>query len=301
MCPRRLMPALLVSAALLTGCDRADPAPPVAGALTPAPTAPAETLPSAPGADTLQAEAIAPVSTGPHLPPAGRVGWMWLRPGEQLGLDQLPDDVTLIGLDGLSTKPAQVAALKERGIYTICRLNLTTFDPQSPDADLFTPQMRRSGAGLDLGQATRPGSALGVLLTRRLGACVVRGFDAVDPGDLGGAGRTEDARARQQRLNFAGWLADQAHAAGLAILQHGALRDQGQRDEHGRVLADIFDGALSRNCQAEESCGALIAYVNRGKLALDLAAPGTGLDCQSAERLGINQLGAGSSVVRRCD
>lgn len=260
--------ALLGGAALLAGCDRDDPATPVVQA-PPAPTAPADTLPSAPGAGPLGPDspgAGALLPTGPvHLPPAGLIGWAWPRSAQDLDPVKLPGGVTLVGLDGPSTRPAQVAALKARGLYTVCRLNLTP--------------------------ASFPnGEARAALFTRRLGDCVIRGFDAVDPGDLGAAGQTEAPRARQQRLDFAGWLADQAHAAGLAIFQHGALGDVNGRDQHGRVLADIFDGVLSGDCRAEKGCGALSAYVHRGKLALDLAAPGTGLDCLSAERLGINRL-----------
>lgn len=295
---RRLVPALLASAALLAGCDRDDPATPAGEALTPAPTAPADTLPSAPGSETFGAEAPA-ASAPPLLPPAGRVNWAWPRPGERPNLDTRAGETTLVGLDGLSAKPSQVSALKARGIYTVCRMNLTTLDPHSPDAARFTAPMRLREAGgqpilaFDPANAVRPGSALGALLVGRLNVCVIRGFDAVDPGDLGSAGGAEGDSARQQRLNFSGWLADQAHAAGLAIFQHGALRDAEERDRHGRVLADIFDGAISGGCRAEGTCAALSAYVSRGKLALDLGdseRPGTGPDCQLAERLGINRL-----------
>lgn len=108
--------------------------------------------------------------------------------------------------------------------------------------------------------------------------CQYKGFDAVAVADLFAGGK----------VNHATRVTDLAHNAGLAVLHWGGEQYASEHDGHGRLVADVFDGALTEHCWQRKTCTDLLPYVQRGKQVLNVEAR---QDASAAQRKQLDGLG----------
>ncbi|MBB6015637.1 endo alpha-1,4 polygalactosaminidase [Deinococcus radiopugnans] len=234
--------------------------------------------------------------TGP--PPAGLYGWDWQIGAQTAALVSLPAGIRLIDLDGFETSAATVAELKGQGLYLVCYLNAGSYEPYRPDATRYPARLKlgvdpdwTDEAFVDVRDVFRPDSVLADILRRRLAMCRDKGFAAVEPDNLQNDENVPGGViSPQQQIDFNGWLADEAHALGLAIFQKNGPDKVLLRDRTGQRLVDKFDGILNESCQEFDECAPLAEYVRRGKPALNVEYKQKFLNCAEARRLGINSM-----------
>lgn len=276
---------LPLSAVLLASCGG-----------TPSPVA-ATVFPATPAAQptrTLAAQATPPL----RLPPAGKLAWDWQIGAATEAKVALPAGVSLLDLDGFETSAAKVAGLKAQGVYAVCYLNVGSYESYRPDAAQYPDFLKiqtdpnwPDESFVDIRDVFREGSVLAGILDRRLALCADKGFDAVEPDNLqNDQNVTSGVITRQDQLDFNGWLADRAHAHGLAILQKNGPDSILQADRQGRLMVDLFDGVLNESCQRYKECGPLAEYVRRGKLALNVEYRQADLNCAAMNSLGVNSI-----------
>ena len=170
-----------------------------------------------------------------------------------------PADVLVLPLFG--TLPARLQELRSRGVAAVCYVMAGAWESWRPDAGQF-PQpvigQRTEGRAdqrwLDIRQASlRP------ILERRADLCRDRGFDGILFGGLDGYARNSgfDLTAEQQ-LAFNRWLAEVAHARGLAA---GIINDLDQAAE----LANAFDFLIADTCIDQGNCAAVQPFLASNK------------------------------------
>ncbi len=250
----------------------------IAACAAPTPSSPA---PSSPGPSPAHATAT-PSTTPPVLyvaPPA---------PGApfQIQLDGgVPDDpgAAIVIVDNEVSADA-VATLHATGAYVVCYLSVGTSEEYRPDVGDFPESVL--GASLpdwpderyvDL----RALDVLGPIWAARFDACAAKGFDAVDPdnidafeNDSGFPLTADDAVAAYM------WLADAAHARGMAVGQKNAPSLTGR-------LVGLADFAVTEECLTQGWCDEVAAYIDAGKpvLAIEYVEDGATLGrwCAAAE------------------
>ncbi len=217
------------------------------------------------GRGSIAAAALALVSALPAMgaapgvtvPPPG-TPWDWqlvapIRP---------PAGMVVFDTDPDLVSAGTIAALKRRGVWTICYVSVGTREDWRADAARFPPEVvGRPYAGwpgerfLDI----RRRDILVPIMRARFENCRRLGFDAVEPdnidlheNDTGFAIKAEDV------LRYVDELARTAHSLGLAIGQKNAPELAGK-------LALTLDFALVESCAAEGWCAAMRPYPARGK------------------------------------
>lgn len=170
--------------------------------------------------------------------------------------------VAVYGLDGEETDAATIARLRHMGIRTICYVNVGAWEEWRPDADDFPAEV--------IGEAwhdwegerfldIRRIDLLASIMEARIDACAHKGFDAIEPDNMDGwSAVTGFPLVRDDALAYARWLANTAHARGLAIGQKNApdLADD---------LVEVFDFAITEDCAADGWCDDMLPYLRTGK------------------------------------
>ena len=264
---------------------------------TPAPTPTPTPTPAPPPTPTpAPAPTPAPSSGNITLPPAGKISWDW-----QLGAEDNtllpPAGVKLMDVDGFSISASKVAQLKAQGIYTVCYLDVGSYEPGRPDSAQYPAYLKLQQDPdwpaeyfLDITDVFKPASKLAVILKNRFQMCKDKGFAAIEPDNLQNDENVKGGKiTAQQQLDFNGWVADQAHATGLAVFQKNGPDKILLRDKTGKMMVEKFDGILNEQCQQYNECAPLAEYVKRGKLALNVEYSGT-LNCTLSDSLKINSL-----------
>ncbi|CAM3483170.1 Endo alpha-1,4 polygalactosaminidase [Deinococcus saxicola] len=238
--------------------------------------------------------------SGPAIqsPPAGLYGWDWQIGAQTAVQVRVPPGLRLIDLDGFETTAAQVESLKIQGVYTVCYINAESYEPYRPDSARYPARMKlavdpnwQDEAFVDMRDVFRPKSVLADILRERLRMCRKKGFQAIEPDNLQNDENVPGGIITlQDQMDFSGWLADEAHALGLAIFQKNGPNKVLLKDRTGRRLADKFDGILTESCQEFDGCVPLAEYVRRGKPALNVEYEQNFLNCVEARRLGINSM-----------
>ncbi|AIZ45324.1 endo alpha-1,4 polygalactosaminidase [Deinococcus radiopugnans] len=234
-----------------------------------------------------------------RLPPAGRVSWDWQIGAATDSAVQVTPDVQLIDLDGFTVTAGRVAQLKAQGLYTVCYIDAGSYEPGRPDSARYPDALKIQQDPdwpdeyfLDITDVFKPDSVLAAILTDRMKMCRDKGFDALEPDNLQNDENVRGGRiTTQQQLDFNGWIADEAHALGLAVFQKNGPDKILLKDRTGKMMVDKFDGILNEECQQFGECAALAEYVTRGKLALNVEyRRNSTLDCTLMARLGVNAL-----------
>ena len=239
-----------------------------------------------------------PVMSGSvKLPPSGKVSWdLQIGAGSDSAIS-VPAGVKLLDVDGFGTSAAKVAQLKAQGVYTLCYIDVGSYEPGRPDSDQYPDYLKiqqdpdwPAEYFLDVTDVFKPNSVLASILTNRFAMCRSKGFDALDPDNLQNDQNVSGGRiTAQQQLDFNGWVADAAHAAGLAVFQKNGTDRILLKDRTGQMMVEKFDGILNEQCQQYGECAPLAEYSRRGKLALEVEYRGS-LDCTTFAALGVNAI-----------
>ncbi|WP_225429866.1 endo alpha-1,4 polygalactosaminidase [Deinococcus detaillensis] len=263
--------------------------------IRPAPVQPAP-VPTPPAAPSPQP---APQSSGIKLPPSGKLSWDWqIGAGSEANIT-VPTAVKLIDVDGFNTSAAKVAQLNAQGLYTVCYLDVGSYEPGRPDSAQYPAYLKvqqdpdwPAEYFLDVTDVFKPNSALAAILKKRFQMCKDKGFAAIEPDNLQNDENVKGGKiTTQQQIDFNGWVADQAHAYGLAVFQKNGPDKILLKDRTGKMMVDKFDGILNEQCQEQGECSALAEYTKRGKLALNAEyKAGLTLDCALSDRLKINSI-----------
>jgi len=205
---------------------------------------------------------VSPPATS--APPGG-----WWRPVRGLTWDvQLtaaePAAVTaaVLELDGADTSANTVAALRARGVRTICYVNAGGWEDWRPDASAFPAAVL--GAALDDWPGERwldlrRRDVLVPLMERRIQACADKGFDAVDPDNLDGwQAASGFALIRADAVAYEAALVEAAHRRGLSAGLKNAL---GLLPELGGVI----DFAVNEQCVEYRECDRYAGVLAAGK------------------------------------
>lgn len=209
--------------------------------------------------------------------PETRLTWQWQLDSAEVDASLV---VQVIDLD-YETDPAVVAALKEKGIRTICYISVGSWEDWRPDADQFPVELLGKRYQGWLGERwldIRRLDLLAPLLRDRLDQCQKSGFDAVEPDNMDIASNTSGFPiSNADQLTFAQWLAQEAHVRGLAIGQKNA-------PEMTTDLVDIFDFAISEDCFAQGWCEDFAPYIDAGKAVFAAEYTDTDVDFIAACR-----------------
>lgn len=203
------------------------------------------------------------------------LSWQWQL--DSTGPDLSPN-VAVFDLD-YETDPDLIAKLKQRGVYTICYISVGSWEDWRPDADQFASDLlgkRYQGWQGERWLDIRRLDLLAPLLQARMDQCLQSGFDALEPDNMElSSNETGFPITYEDQLAFARWLAQEAHARGLAIGQKNA-------PEMTADLVDLFDFAISEDCFDEEWCSDLLPYIQAGKAVFAAEYTDTNVDFASA-------------------
>lgn len=234
-------------------------------------------------------------TTTVNRPPTGTVSWDWQLNATDAQI-KVPAGVKLMDVDGFETSASKVAQLKASGVYTVCYINVGSYEPYRPDSAQYPDYLKLKAdpdwpgeAFVDVNDVWKPNSVLASILRNRFKMCKDKGFDALEPDNLQNDENTGGAITTQQQIDFNGWVADEAHAAGLAVFQKNGPDKILLRDKLGRRMVDVFDGILNESCQQYAECNPLTEYVKRGKLALNVEYS-VSPNCTLSKSLNINTM-----------
>ncbi len=198
----------------------------------------------------------------PAWPPSVGATWQ-IQLTDPLEGDPLP--VRIYDLDGFDNDATTVEALHAEGIGAICYFSAGTWEDWRPDAESYPPEIIGNAWDEWAGEKfvdIRRIDLLAPILEARLDMCVAKGFDAVDPDMIDTYGEPESVTGfpltEEDQLLFDRWLADAAHARGLAVGQKNVPELTSQ-------LVDSFDFAVTEDCLSDGWCDQDAAYLDAGK------------------------------------
>jgi hypothetical protein len=205
----------------------------------------------------LAAAALVPAAFCEPKAPKPGASFSWL-----LGAQGDPTFADVVDLDLFDASAADVAALRAKGAYLVCYINVGAFEDWRPDKAEFPAKViGKEYAGwagerwLDIRQIT----SLDPILTSRFELCKEKGFDAVEPDNLDGfQARSGFPLTREDQVKFNSWIAEKAHTLGLGI---GIKNVPDLLPE----LARSFDFALLEDCFAQSWCDDFAPFRALGK------------------------------------
>lgn len=192
--------------------------------------------------------------------PPQRLTWYWQLQGRVV-----VKPVQATDFDGFDNSAATVASFHARRQHVICYIDAGTWENWRPDAAAFPRSLlgRNNGWPGERWLDIRRLSTLAPIMTRRMTMCRHKGFDAVEPDNIDGwENPTGFPITAAEQLTYNRWLAREAHALGLAVLQKNDL-------EQTRALEPYFDGVLDEQCNEYAECSQLSRYLEAGKPVLD--------------------------------
>ena len=114
-----------------------------------------------------------------------------------------------------------IDGLHARGVKVICYISVGSWEDWRPDADQFPEEVlgnKYEGWKGERWLDIRQGENLAPLMRARLDLCAAKGFDGVEPDNIQiYDNETGFPLTYADQLAYARWLADEAHARGLAI------------------------------------------------------------------------------------
>jgi len=187
-------------------------------------------------------------------------------------------------VDGFETGSAEVAALHALGRRVVCYVDVGTAESFRPDYAQFPRSVlgRSNGWPGERWLDIRELSVLEPIMSARFRMCLQKGFDAVEPDNIEAfSNKSGFPITAAEQLAYNEWIAEQAHALGLAVLQ----KNDG---EQAGTLEPYFDGALTEQCNQYSECGDYTSYLAAKKPVVDAEYRLKGSRfCASDEALGI--------------
>ena len=220
-------------------------------------------------------------------PPLG-IAWQWQLSGEDIDTSL---DADVYDVDLFDTSAEVVTSLHLQGRRAVCYLSAGSWEDWRPDAADFPKAiLGKDYPGwpgekwLDI----RRIDLLAPILGARLDLCKAKGFDAVEPDNVDGyQNSTGFPLTGGDQFRFNRWLAQEAHARGLAI----ALKNDANQTPD--LVAD-FDFALTEDCFDQGWCDLTLPFLQNGKPVLDAEYTDTGITlsafCPRAGELGIRAI-----------
>jgi len=225
-----------------------------------------------------------PLSIPDYSIPPVKASWQIQYTGEiNTGLN-----VDVYNLDLFDTEPAIISGLHERSIYVMCYFSAGSFEDWRPDANEFPGEVMGNDMEgwpgekwLDIRQI----NLLAPILESRLELAVEKNCDGVDPDNVNGyTNETGFPLTYEDQLRFNIWLAESAHARGLAI---GLKNDLEQIPD----LFPYFDWALNEQCFYYQECDLLLPFIDAGKAVFNIEYElNTDEFCDQANKIGINSI-----------
>lgn len=191
--------------------------------------------------------------------PAPGITWQWQL--DDPAIDPMVD-VDVYDIDGFDATKETVDQLHARGIKAICYIDAGTREDWRPDAGDYPAEIiGRSWPEWDGERFVdiRRLDLLGPILEKRFDMCAAKGFDAIEPDMIDTyEADTGFEISRDDQLTFNRWIADQAHARGLAVGQKNV-------PELTPELVASFDFAVTEDCLADGWCEQMQPYIDAGK------------------------------------
>jgi hypothetical protein len=203
---------------------------------------------------------VEPLTEEAWVPPVDTT-WHW----QLTGTLSVPDNVDLVDLDLFDTPDPTLTSLHESGHALLCYFSAGSWEDWRDDADQFpTDALGKRLDGwpgerwLDVRhQGLRP------IMEARLDLAAARGCDGVEPDNVDGySNSTGFDLTNVDQLEYNVWLANAAHARGLAI----ALKNDTSQVV---TLEPYFDLAVVEECHRYNECEAYLPFLEAGKPILE--------------------------------
>lgn len=240
---------LLLILFFITGCGTASDSPKA----TPASTKESTLMPSPTQPGTLN---LKPETDWWH--PTVGLTWQW-----QIGNNNIDTSIEADVYDiDLYVDQAIIDELHADGRKVICYISAGSWENWRPDRDQFPVEILGSDyegwhgeKWLDI----RRIDLLAPIMLARLDLCKAKGFDAVEPDNMEiYTNKTGFPLTFDDQLNYALWLADEAHKRGLAIGQKNA-------PDQVKHLVHVFDFAITEDYFFYDEVASMIPYIEAGK------------------------------------
>jgi hypothetical protein len=193
--------------------------------------------------------------------PPPRLSWYW----QLTGTVNNSQPAAAYDIDGFDNAATEVSTLHGAGKHVICYIDVGTWENWRPDAGRFPGSVLGRDNGwpgerwLDIRQL----STLEPIMTARFRMCAQKNFDAVEPDNMDGwENDTGFSISAQDQLTYDEWVAREAHALGLAVLQKND-------PEQATQLQPYFDGVLDEQCNEYSECSSFTPYLRAGKPVLN--------------------------------
>jgi endo-alpha-1,4-polygalactosaminidase (GH114 family) len=233
--------------------------------------------------------ALSAPSLSAHADPVFKPGasWDW-QLTEPLDLDA---KVEIIDLHPDLVSEADVAALKARGVYTICYVSVGTVEKTSSDRDLFpveivgkTYEDWPDEKFLDVSRI----DLLLPIMRARFARCRDKGFDAVEPDNMDVHDNESGfSLSATDTVAYVRALAAEAHALGLAMGQKNVPALSGE-------LVGDLDFAITESCHQDGWCNGMKPWFEAGKPVLAAEYDDRQFDletaCAEARRLNLSMI-----------
>lgn len=216
----------------------------------------ASALDAGPGSDG-GAEDAGPGPDGGWYEPTVSTTWQW----QLTGTLNTSYDVAVYDIDLFDTLGATVVALQAQGRFVICYFSAGSSENWRDDFDQFVPA--DMGNNLDGWPGERwldiNSTNVRSIMANRLDLASQKGCDGVEPDNVDGYTNNPgfDFTATDQ-LAYNRWIADEAHARGLAV---GLKNDLDQVT----ALVDWFDFSVNEECHDYGECDLLQPFITAGK------------------------------------
>ncbi|MFN2150965.1 MAG: endo alpha-1,4 polygalactosaminidase [Anaerolineales bacterium] len=223
--------------------------------------------------------------------PAAGLTWQW-QLGSALDLD-LRVDVWDIDL---GVHKSVVDKLHSLDASVICYISVGSYENWRSDASQFPEEVlgkNYEGWSGERWLDIRRIDLLAPIMLARLDDCAAKGFDAVEPDNMEiYTNDTGFPLTYQDQLRYALWLAEQAHARGLAIGQKNA-------PDQTKDLVNIFDFAITEDAFYYNWAADMLPYIQAGKPVF--AAEYTDLPGDFGEFCGRSQELGFSTILKHRD
>lgn len=217
---------------------------------------------------SLLATGAGTLAVGDRWRPQPGISWdIWLSeppaPGEDPGVEALDVDL-------FDTPPQTISRLQDdAGVQVICYFSAGSAENWRIDFPQLAPWRGRPLSGwpgewwIDV---RRP--EVRAVMLARLDLAAEKGCDAVDPDNVDGyANRNGLGLTASDQVDYLRFLADEAHARGLAVGLKNAV-------ELIPEVVDTFDFAVNEECFRYRECAALEPFVAAGKPVLGIESGG---------------------------
>jgi endo-alpha-1,4-polygalactosaminidase (GH114 family) len=215
--------------------------------------------------------------------PKPGITWQWQ-------LTDVPVDTSLqadvYDIDIFDNDREVVKRLHAHGCKVIGYTSIGSLENWRPDAGRFPAELigkEYEGWPGERWLDIRHIDLLAPIMSARLDLCAEKGFDALEPDNIDiHKVDTGFAISYEDQLQYAKWLAEEAHARGLSI---------GLKNAPDQVmdLLPIFDFAIVEDCFFESWQASMLPFIEAGKAVLAAEYTDTGVDfkrvCQLAAEM----------------